>query len=189
MRAEDELWSQQALIPYTPRCVERAIEVCVHPAYESLLDDTADAIAKITAPLLGVPGAPVRAAQLPSGAQSIQPDGTLGIMVGERRDIVLATAASGLVIDPASMPTERASAAQVAIGRWLMLRAGVSEQWRHLWLMPASARDLMLTDPLFAEIDAAVLRFAALDAAAQRAWLERHFADLRAGRVTLDDLP
>ena len=35
----------------------------------------------------------------------------------------------------------------------------------------------------------AVERFSRLSPAEQRAWLEAHYADLRAGRLGLDDLP
>jgi hypothetical protein len=37
--------------------------------------------------------------------------------------------------------------------------------------------------------DAAAKRFAALPAAARHAWLEAHLTALRAGRVTLSELP
>jgi hypothetical protein len=40
-----------------------------------------------------------------------------------------------------------------------------------------------------ADVLAAVDRFAALDPATRRTWLEEHFTDLRAGRIGLEDLP
>jgi hypothetical protein len=38
-------------------------------------------------------------------------------------------------------------------------------------------------------LEAAMARFSALDPATRRAWLEANFADLRAGQLTLEDLP
>lgn len=66
-----------SLPSYERVCEQRAINVCVHPAYEVLLPETATTVAEMTKPLAGVAGGPVRATQVPSQPAGLRQDGTL----------------------------------------------------------------------------------------------------------------
>lgn len=54
-------------IPYTPVCSQAALPVCVHPAYSAELPQLSALINRFAAPLIGIPGVPVQADQLPTG--------------------------------------------------------------------------------------------------------------------------
>jgi hypothetical protein len=204
-----------AAAPSRSPCVMRTIPVCVHPAYAAVLDETADLVDGLVRPLAGLPGMPVRAEQywlnvLPDGRI---PEDTLGLFVGSpevRLDLEAAMLAWQLV-NPHTYgggpeeATVRPTEAQAAIALWLVRQAGydpetegtiaegvspagnpfVQELLHFSENLPASADIRALEQRLAAAAD----RFAALDPAAQRAWLEAHFAALRAGELTLDDLP
>ncbi|HTK11577.1 MAG TPA: hypothetical protein VL485_30675 [Ktedonobacteraceae bacterium] len=53
-------------IPYTPVCSRAALPVCVHPAYSAELSQLSALINRFAVPLIGIPGAPVQADQLPT---------------------------------------------------------------------------------------------------------------------------
>jgi len=59
-------------IPYTPDCAGNSFQVCVHPAFSGFLGSANAALQPVAAEIAGLPGAPVRAEQVPSG------DGILG---------------------------------------------------------------------------------------------------------------
>lgn len=70
---------------------------------------------------------------------------------------------------------------RTVVGTWLLEQTGIE---------PAPLTSFQSgSDVAQPEIDEAINRFAALEAGEQREWLEQHFADLRAGWLTLDDLP
>jgi hypothetical protein len=53
-------------VPYSPACGHAAgIPVCIHPAYRRYLPDLTAALGPAISELAGLPGAPVRAAQVP----------------------------------------------------------------------------------------------------------------------------
>ncbi|HEX5164291.1 MAG TPA: hypothetical protein VFV93_02755, partial [Thermomicrobiales bacterium] len=167
----ERIYAGQPLADYELVCVERSIPVCLHPAYESRLEEYADQIDVLVEPLAGVPGGPVRAEQLPS-RKGPRLDGTLEIIP------------SGLIVAQATYDLVRApggvfSPAQHAIALWLMSRTGAE---------PVGARAFFGGQP-DATVAAAVARFSALRSDAQHAWLMAHFQDLRAGRIAIEDLP
>jgi hypothetical protein len=55
-------------VPYTPDCAKTGFDMCVHPAFGAYLDDVAAALDPVAAEIAGLPGAPVRAEQVPNGA-------------------------------------------------------------------------------------------------------------------------
>ncbi len=204
---------QGAEIPYVPTCVQHpgSVEVCLHPAYESALETTAEVVDRVMAPLIGVPGVPRRVEQAvdrgrPSRDVHPAPDGTMRTFpieadVGVRPDVTAQTVVVDLVWDTSTLGSRAAGLgdAQAAMAIWLMDRAGFDGRLEDVLAAAdrslgafgghpsganadASARDR-------SAIDAAVARFAALDPVAQRAWLESNWADLRAGSLALDDLP
>src|ERR1700733_11035358 len=54
-------------IPYTPDCAGTSFKVCVHPAFAGFLSSANAALQPVAAEIAGLPGAPVSAAQVPSG--------------------------------------------------------------------------------------------------------------------------
>jgi hypothetical protein len=169
----ERIYPGQPLADYELDCVERSITVCVHPAYGATLDETAVRIGRLVEPLVGVPGGPVRAEQLPSKAASIGSNGTLEVLPGP---FVVQHAVADLVREPGTDINQ----AQVAIAFWLMDRAGESKLGIQ-WFLGTGQPD--------AEVAAAIERFSARSPDAQHAWLVAHFRDLRAGQIDIDDLP
>ena len=55
-------------VPYTPDWAKTGFEVCLHPAFGTYLDAVAAALDPVAAEIAGLPGAPVRAEQVPNGA-------------------------------------------------------------------------------------------------------------------------
>ncbi len=121
--------------------------------------------------------------------------------VGARTDVTAQTVVVDLVWNT-STPGSRAADlgdAQVAMAIWLLNRAGFDGRLEDVLAAADRSSGSFGGDPTGANaaasardqaaIDAAVARFAALDPVAQRAWLEANWADLRAGSLTLDDLP
>lgn len=185
--SNDPRYRTLELIPYTPICMEAPMPVCVHPAYRGWLAETTASLNHLIAPLLGLPGAPTRAEQ---GYAAVQGKGdTTGTTLWFTFDAqpnglaISSLVVFGLVnapyVRPEAVSTCPATAtscrfAQRAIGAWLLRRVGIDDT-------------SLLHDT--GQATSAVDRFAALDPATQRAWLEAHFADLRAGRVTLEEMP
>ncbi len=179
------------LIPYTPVCAEGPLPVCVHPAYQGSLAETTVGLNRLVAPILGLPGAPIRAEQgyaAVQGKGDLQ-GGTLWFALYQQgasadHQTIPGFAVFGAVREPrstmANCPAPDGNdclLTQAVIGRWLLRQAGAVDAGT---LSPPAQEG---------RVGPAVDRFAALDPATQRAWLEAHFADLRAGRVTLEELP
>jgi hypothetical protein len=53
--------------PYTPDCAGTSFQVCVHPAFSGYLASADAALQPVASEVAGLPGAPVRAEQVPSG--------------------------------------------------------------------------------------------------------------------------
>ena len=187
-------------------CDEGGITVCVHPAYERLLPQAAVVVNEVGEPLAGIPGAPTRAMQVGSlspeadrkagstaffTADSIVDGGNVGWFRQEIAMHLLQGRAAYIGLLPRAKPTEEdlkrcqrgakkgfidpALEAQAVVANWLLKQLDRSEPGFSLGQC-ADAHKL-------------VERFANLDPAKRRAWLEENLADLRAGKVTLRDLP
>jgi len=173
-------------LPYTLVCSADPLPVCVHPAYQPLLDTSRAEVNRLVAPLLGLPDGPVRAEQRPASFPSLVGDVLVftptdtpgdGVYIsGIARDLVQERATNANQLrsrcpgDP--RPCWRA---QYAIAVWLIRRA-----------------DLPLDSRLFsvdADTEATAARFAALDPSAQHAWLAAHYGALRRGEIRLEDMP
>jgi hypothetical protein len=166
----ERIYAGQPLAEYELVCVERSIPVCLHPAYEARLQEYADRIGVLVEPLVGVPGGPTRAEQLPS-RKSPRSNETLEIIPSEL--VVLQ-----VTYDLVRTPGAGFNPAQRVIALWLITRTGAS-------LTGAQA----FFGAEHPDETAAVARFSALDPDAQRTWLMANFQDLRAGRIEIDDLP
>jgi hypothetical protein len=207
--------ANDAPIAYPPACGRAGgLPVCVNPAYRRWLPDVTAALAPVLTEVAGLPGAPVRATQVaasyPSGGdgppQAITVGGhppvlrvQLGLFnmpgpcgfcagpvateqfAGEMR-LLFAQAFVGAGGGPGS-PAQQAVQAALLHGAGVPFAAqpGVMAFAENFpGPAPGSA-----TGPVYA----AARRLATLPAAARNAWLTAHLAALRAGQLTLQDLP
>jgi hypothetical protein len=185
----DPHYRAQSVIPYEPVCTDTPLPVCVHPAYRASLDDTAATLNNLAAPILGLPGVPTRAEQGYPGLRADPTGETLWFSLFGRPEYLPLSVVPRLMHDPNSwQPVEAAKhcpnsdpqmceAARAVLGRWLLRQAGVADE------------QIGGAFPNTPAVGAAVARFAALDPQTQHTWLVAHFADLRAGRVPLEELP
>ncbi len=197
-------------ILYTPVCGRTAIPMCLNPAYTGYLPAVSADLEPVLSEVAGLPGAPVRIShaaatylQRPGNGVSISmagppmsgrppvfhlilPDQLLGppMTISElaaqvRWNTGLTIVASVIGGGPG------ASQAQQAVIAALLKAAGVAR--------PASSAPGVLQPntavPLSAPVHSAAGRFTALPATARRAWLVKHLVALRAGRITLAQLP
>ncbi len=190
------------LIPYTPVCVGAPVTVCVHPAYQSYLAAEAPVINRLVAPVVGIPGAPVRAEQRPHGEEGV--GGRVLAFVPDRGNSAtdqyffgsIAAALvqgdlyseSGLPLGacPGDVTLQSCWDAQSAIGIWLVRQAG-------LRLYPVTVVGTTFR-PYFGGAhwnltSAAADRFGRLGWERQRAWLRAHYITLNQGHVRLRDIP
>jgi len=197
-------------VPYEPACEEGEILVCVHPAYEMALPGTMEVVDDLVAPLVDVPGAPSRAEQRPEDPR-IRPDGTLVYSLYGAfhllnantgygfRDYMEQDLAHALVAGPSGRIPWEAGAygaggscrkpegprgeAQRVVAGWLIFRTGNYDSTHSMAFMEATNGELCPAS------EDAIERFDALEAAEWQAWLRKNYAALRAGELTLEDLP
>jgi hypothetical protein len=187
--------------------------VCLNPAYRRWLPDVTAALAPVLAQVAGLPGAPVRATQVaaayPSGGNGppqpvtvgghppvlrmqlglLNMPGLCGFCIGPTTEqfagqlrLLFAHAFVGAGNGPGSQAQQAAQAALLQ-GAGIPFAAqpglmAIAENFPGP--VPGSA-----TGPVYA----AARRLATQPAAARNAWLAAHLAALRAGRLTLADLP
>jgi hypothetical protein len=206
--------ADDAPITYIPACGRAAgVSVCLNPAYRRWLPDVTAALAPVLAEVAGLPGAPVRAAQVaasyPSGGDGppqpvtvggyppvlrmqlglLDMPGPCGFCVGPTAEqfadelrLLFAHGFVGAGGGPGS-PAQQALQAALLQGAGIPFAAqpglmAFTENFPGSG--PGSA-----TGPVYA----AARRLASLPAAARHAWLAAHLAALRAGQLTLPDLP
>lgn len=194
-------------VPFEPACEEGDITVCIHPAYSKLLPEAARMVNEVAEPIVGIPGAPTRAAQMGSfdfdiGKKEAKKtafffvyDLSMGdpgrFRSGVPGALVTDQGAMGSMMPGSAKPTREdnelcgaamrsdyaspAFEAQSVVAGWLGKRAGDPSST----FSPSGCPNA----------DELVERFASLPAGERDAWLEENFADLRAGKVILADLP
>jgi hypothetical protein len=194
-------------IAYTPDCAGTSFQVCLHPAFGSYLSDMAAALDPVAAEIAGLPGAPVRAEEVASAPRTggfresvitgtppvFEFNGELvgnffgpfwGIMdpagwrAGFQRGLLEA-----FVARPSQVAVANIAPAQQAVVTALMSAAGSQPQ------LPLQDGHGAQAGPSRPQIAAAAQRFAALSPAARHAWLAAHLPALRAGHITLAQLP
>jgi len=180
-----------ALVANPPMsCGGEVVEICLHKAYEAQLADGVAFAEAFYAPVAGLPGVPERITQqlLPE-----PPEGTLSLSTSWTNtpiEQVLALPMGEALVPGAMEPGfDGFNASQHAILTWLTERAGGT------WVIGRAAEiDYGLStaeefDGYRADVDAAADRFAGLSPDEQRAWLEANWDPLRAGELSLEDLP
>lgn len=204
-------------VPYTPVCGNAGIPVCLQPAYRPYLSDVTTALRPVISQVTGLPGAPGRASQvaavfatgpgpgaggvgqipalkgsppvlyLPLGAIALP--GSFGDDSGSfvsqlKVEAVHAFVTSGDAYgDPAQQAVEAVMLQSAGIPLTQQPQALGATPWP---LMSGGPRSAGRYPP---QIAAAARRFAALPAATRHAWLAAHMPVLRAGRLTLGQLP
>jgi hypothetical protein len=201
-------------IAYTPVCAGAAgeVRVCVHPAYESYLSQVVASIGPVATELSGLPGTPVAADEVPAQAlpSLATQDAGVGRVVGDPpvyefamsyaltyvqdavqfRDSFRDDVVHAVIVGPAgstnaagAFQPDTGTPAQQAVVDGLLRAVGSAPDPVCVPdpALPACARQGMVT--------AAATRFAALPAATRHAWLIANLAALRAGHVTLAQVP
>jgi hypothetical protein len=212
-------------IPYAPVCGDAGLQACVQPGYRSWLADETAALRPVAAQITGLPGSPVRAAQVASlfyqhgpGMSRSTGVGQITTISGRPAVLYLPLGALNLpgafgqdrtdFLDAIKLQTVHAfvttgsgygDPAQVAVEAALMKNAGIPLATQATVVWPASPWGLPFTVPggngppgryrYPAQFARAATRFAALPAATRHAWLASHLAALRAGQLTLAQLP
>ena len=179
-------------IPYTPVCSQAALPVCVHPAYSAELPQLSVLINCLATPLIGIPGAPVQADQLPTGAYGFQIAGNVFIVQPFAAHVsdwanpnelfmrmTSAQIALGLVITPgpvtASPDREHRKSrlnyttTQQAIALYLLQQANLSADFTFL--------------PVSTQARTFEQSFAAQPLAMRHAWLAQHYRALLQGAL------
>ena len=190
-------------VPYTPQCTGAAFRVCIHPAFSGYLAGVTAALQPAAAEIAGLPGAPVRAEQTVStvltvaaGTTSVyeypQTGGTTSFWGGPavadtnwwrqalQQDFLTWFVSSSPQLNGSSNVT----AAQQVVVAALTVKAGLgTPQFNQAY---ANNRP---TGPSPAQMRAAARRFESLSPGARHAWLAAHIAEIRAGGVTLAQIP
>jgi hypothetical protein len=202
-------------VRYTPVCSHTRIPVCLNPAYTGYLPAIAAALAPALAEVAGLPGAPARIIQAaatyrqgpgnsvgvglagPSTAgrppvfRLLLPDQLPGpAMTTSALAAALRSGAGPAIVASVIGGGPGASPAQQAVTAALMRAVGGPAQGAPRGIPPGiepGMPPIVLApgSPAFA----AARRFAGLPASARHTWLVRHLAALRAGQVTLAQLP
>lgn len=189
-------------ISYELSCTTTPIaEVCVHPAYEARLDETTGTLVRMLEPVAGLDGVPTRwILQDPTDPTR---RGVDGAVLFDLSDVAVAGSVQAAVFldktDRMAVTTP-----QLVILQWLSDRADIPRTvpWPYGWPseVPSTTEefadsamgigpDQAQLDAFAPQFDAAVARFAALGPDEQRAWLEANWDALRAGELSLEDLP
>jgi hypothetical protein len=201
-------------VPYTPVCAGTSFKVCLHPAFSLYLRDVNAALQPVAAEIAGLPGAPVRAEQVASGTgvrtvqglpvagtpatgitgtppvYNISSEDPIAPLWGNGAMLAISGWGAGfaqefLTAYVAPPDTFMPSPAQQAVVTALMAAAGVGVPQ----FPQADNANGTPVGPSQAQIGAGASRFEALSPAARRAWLATHLSALRAGKITLGQLP
>jgi hypothetical protein len=195
-------------IRYTPVCSHTAVPVCLNPAYAAYLPAVTAALAPVLGQVAGLPGAPVRVSQ---AAVTYHQESGNGISIGMGPAISGRPPVFHLVLPDQMLLGSAITTSELAAGvrsnAGLSILAGVigggpgtsQAQQAVTFAMGEPLRigtGPRLPGPQQAGLPhvsgpvlAAAARFRALPAATRHAWLAAHLTTLRAGRITLAQLP
>lgn len=198
-------WEQPAAVSFTWSCrTQSGIEVCVHPAYESRLDESSELMGNVLSPIAGLDGVPTAWRQNGPWERPTSAEGSLGGF--DWRNQLQAIVEEVFPVGSEEFgPSGVRPASQLVILQWLADRTDQADTgaWFFGWpqeiaTTPARTEGQVWFPPepdeaalaaFEPQFKAAVARFTALPETEQRAWLEANWDALRAGTLTLDDLP
>ncbi|HZC41548.1 MAG TPA: hypothetical protein VE343_12805, partial [Streptosporangiaceae bacterium] len=214
--------ANEAPIAYTPACGRAAgIPVCLNPAYRRWLPDVTAALAPVLTEVAGLPGTPVRAAQVAAAYPSGGSGPPQAITLGGHPPLLRMQLGSLDMPGPCGFCNGSVSAKQFADQMRLLFAGAFAgagngsgspvQQAVQAALLRGAGIPFAAQPPLMATtkngpgpvtggtgtgpgsatgpVYAAARRLAAAPAATRHAWLAAHLAALRAGRLTLTDLP
>jgi hypothetical protein len=180
-------------VPYTPACSDTPIPVCLHPAYTTYLPTVAAALEPVLRELAGLPGAPVRIDQTaaiyrqgPENGVSINRAGTAMTGTPPTLHVLLPTQQGRSITIDELTSLLRTDTAHDILNSVI---GGDSRETTAAQRVVVEAILKTLTLAPGTPSAAAAQRFAALPPAARHAWLTQHVAALRAGQITLADMP
>lgn len=166
------------------------LTLCLHPAFSAVSGEIAAEVAAVAGPVLGLPGVPRRAAQVsewePEAARSDAITFHLSVWRGAPFSVAQSVVGQIVRNNDCQLSAEacaRGSGASLAILEWLWRQSGRAESGPYPVYYCAGPG--VADGPVCAATD----RFAALPPEAQRAWLATNLAALRAGELTLEDIP
>ncbi|MEV4537461.1 hypothetical protein AB0J82_27150 [Asanoa sp. NPDC049518] len=179
-------------VPYTPVCSQTPIPVCVHPAYSRYLPAVVDGLAPVLTEVVGLPGAPVRVDQVAAAYEQ-----------GSDNDAGIARSGAAISGTPpvfnVLLPTQMAHrlsaeelTGEVRVGMARDLVQNLTGGGRGADDAQEAVTEAMArtsTLPPGSPVAEAARRFTALPAATRHAWLMAHLPALRAGQLTLAELP
>ncbi|GAA5039364.1 hypothetical protein [Actinopolymorpha pittospori] len=180
-------------VPYTPTCSDTLIPVCLHPAYSVYLPTVTAVLEPVLGELAGLPGAPVRIDQSPAlyrqgpgNGVAISRSGPAMTGTPPTLHILLPITLAGSVTADGLATELRTNTARDVLNNVI-----AGERRETTDAQQAVAEALLRTGTLTPGTPTAIAarRFAALPPATRHAWLTRHVAALRAGQITLAELP
>lgn len=167
-------------VAYTPVCSRAPFPVCVHPAYDGghELQVLTAAIDPVVEPVLGIPGMPVRAEQFATGGYGVRGD----VLPFNNFTI------HGDSLQPPAFGQKFESDMAVSLFSDSRTLHDTTPVQRTLALyLLHQAHDT--PGPGFTADPAAASRFAALPPTARAAWLATNLPAIRAGHLTVEDIP
>jgi hypothetical protein len=190
-------------IPYTLACTPAgsAFPVCVHPAYRPYLSWVTGALDPVMAQLSGAPGVPASARDLSASSQVVQQGFAIGQIADGSYDFSLS---STLNFPPTASEVREALQRDLLTaiiigspGKFVSTQDGPVFQPNNGTPAQQAVMDGLMqalgTKPHLkrdsAQVVSAVYRFAALPSATRHAWLVANLAALKAGQITLAQVP
>jgi hypothetical protein len=197
-------------VRYTPVCSHTAIPVCLNPSYATYLPAVSAALTPVLNEIAGLPGAPTRTNQAAATYQQgignsvtvslagppisgtppvfrlLLPDQVPGpSMTTSALAVAVQSSAGPAIVASVIGDGPRASQAQEAAAAALRMSVGLPQSPPSVPGVPRPNMTVLRPAP----VRSAAQRFAALSTSARHAWLVQHLAALRAGRITLAQLP
>jgi hypothetical protein len=209
---DNALASSNHPIPYTPVCSAGSFRVCVHPAYQPYLSWVTGALDPVIAQVSGLPGAPTSARDVSNSLLS--PAISQGFGIGQIAGGSYEFSLNGIPFSPTqsmvddSLRQDLVHAIVVGAAATLVTGSDGSQGYQPNPGTPAqqAVMDGLLKAfgtppypipqpngngpaPVPSQVLAAAAKFAALPAATRHAWLAANLTALKAGTVTLAQLP
>lgn len=200
-------------LPYTPVCESGpdGFQTCVHPAYRQYLSESEAALAPVIAETAGLPGAPARAVDVADrampayAAQGGYLTGNPPVFEFSCNYVLSGTGQSAAIIRSV-LQQDLVNAflsgppVKIKTGEGIQLTYDSTGAAQYVvttalleivdWQPSAATQPVSVPPGVSADsAQAAVKRFVALPAATRHAWLSSHVAALRAGQVTLAEVP
>ncbi|MET8354781.1 hypothetical protein [Micromonospora sp. NPDC005206] len=175
-------------VRYTPVCSHTPIPVCLHPAYTGYLPAVTDALEPVLTEVAGLPGAPTRISQAAARYEQ-GPDNRVSI--GRAGPPTSGTPPIFHLLLPHQLTTDEFVAELRVDAAPSIVNSVVGGGRNASPAQQAVAEAILGTSTLTpaSPAAAAAQRLAALPAATRHAWLMEHVAALRAGQLTLAQLP